>query len=167
MKNKLLLTLGVLSFLSTFQLSAELIPITIGSNNTLKIATFIYDTGKTTSIVSGATPFAIPDSVESDVSGTKNVINNPDFSWYTFKTTVGTTVYIGGNKITRIINPGTSHAFTVNPYEHLFIDQTNDGSSAVATLRTVNAPQGKFKILGQDPMTGKINENAGFIVTVE
>ena len=36
MKNKLLLTLGALSFLSTFQLSAELIPITIGSNNTLR-----------------------------------------------------------------------------------------------------------------------------------
>jgi|GEM_PF-6326263 len=157
-KNKLTLVLGLLSLLTTFKVAAELIPITIGANDTFELGLFMTDnSGKTYKAVQYL-------SLNKDSLS----IQNPDFTWYTFDTTG----YTGGNKITTTINPRTPNAFTVQTYKHLFIDDKgvngeNNGMISSATLRTVNAPKGTFKIFGINPMTRKINYNVGFIVTVE
>ncbi len=160
-KNILNVTLTILALSSTFELAAKLIPITIGANDTFELGMFESDS---------ATLY------HSRTKKTPKVINNPDFTWYTFDVTG----YKGGNKITRVINPGTPHAFTVSSYEHLFIDQKGTGTPSLwvqgkevqsgtnmntATLRTVKAPKGTFKVFGMQG--GKINKNVGFIVTVK
>ena len=168
-KNRLILALGILSILSCFELTARLIPITIGANDTFELGAFESD--NTTGTVTSATLFHCCNNE------TPSVIKNPKFTWYTFDTTR----YKGGNKITRTIHPGKPNAFEISTYKYLFIDEKDTGtpplwvkgkevrsatSTNTATLRTVNAPPGTFMIYGINPMTKKINMNVGFEVTV-
>jgi hypothetical protein len=159
MKNTLCALLGILSLSTTFSVAAHLIPITVGSNDTFTLATFMSDqTGKT---------YRIDQYSSKHISKETTTHPFPTFTWYIFDTTG----YKGGNKIKRVIHAGTPHAFTITPYEHLAINEiaTGDtnGTAAKAILQTMNAPRGTFKIVGINPMTGKINRNEGFIVTVK
>ncbi len=148
-KNKLILTIGILSILSCFKVAAKLIPITVGANDTFTLAAFISDNkGKT---------YKIDQYTSKNISKKTTQNPHPDFAWYTFDTTK----YKGAQK-----SKGQ-----YPHYLHLAINETatgdNNGNTAKAILQTIKAPRGTFKILGINPMTGKINKNAGFIVTVK
>ena len=150
-KNKLILTLGVLSILSCFQVSAKLIPITIGPNDTFELGVFTYDnmTGTTKSV----TLYSSQDPLSREK--TSSTITNPDITWFTFDTTG----YDGAQKSTG----------KYPHYIHLAINGNGIGCQTKATLQTMkNAPKGTFKIFGINPMgAGTIKKNIGFEVTVK
>lgn len=144
-------TLFLLLSLSTiFPLSAKLIHITVKSNDTFELAAFMSDNKGVTHQVNQYTS-------KKHSPKTTTHLSSPDFTWYTFDTSG----YKGGQK-TKGKYPH---------YIHLAINETATGdnkeNTAKAVLQTIKAPKGTFKILGINPITGKINRQEGFIVTVK
>ena len=162
-KNKLILAIATLSILSCFEVAAKLIPITIGTSGTYELATFISSsaTGKTTRVTQNYPP---------DTTYPKGtmVIDNPEFTWYTFETTG----YKGAQK--------SSGQYP--HYLYIFIDEsgsstpsvfeqgklvTSGTNTSILTLRTAGAAKGTFKLYGFNPMTKQTDENIGFAVKVK
>lgn len=123
-KNKLILTLGVLSILS-FELAAKLIPITVGANDTYTLATFITDvtTGEKSAVQYNSNQQKVP-------------IAFPNSIYYHFDTTG----YKGGDQYLSISESGKAVSSISNEKKVWTI--TTD-----VILKTTDAPNGTFKIL--------------------